>query len=39
MWCKVLVHGEQNEMARLKAAIIREYEDDEVWLVVHNTMV
>ena len=26
------MHGEQNEMARLKAAIIREYEDDEVWL-------
>lgn len=24
----VLVHGEQNEMARLRAAIIREYEDD-----------
>lgn len=27
-----MVHGEQNEMARLKAAIIREYEDDEVCL-------
>ncbi|XP_064634413.1 cleavage and polyadenylation specificity factor subunit 3-like [Lineus longissimus] len=25
----VLVHGEQNEMGRLKAALIREYEDDE----------
>lgn len=29
-----MVHGEQNEMARLKAAIIREYEDDEVWLLM-----
>ena len=26
------MHGEQNEMARLKTAIIREHEDDEVWL-------
>lgn len=25
----VLVHGEQNEMARLKAAVLREYEDSE----------
>jgi cleavage and polyadenylation specificity factor subunit 3 len=25
---KVLVHGEANEMGRLKAALIREYEDD-----------
>lgn len=25
----VLVHGEQNEMNRLRAALIREYEDDE----------
>lgn len=25
---KVLVHGEQNEMGRLKAALQREYEDD-----------
>ena len=25
---KVLVHGEQNEMSRLKAALQREYEDD-----------
>ena len=24
---QVLVHGEHNEMGRLKAAIIREYED------------
>lgn len=32
-----MVHGEQNEMARLKAAIIREYEDnDEVHIEVHN---
>eukprot|EP00071_Canis_lupus_P026582 XP_022260139.1 cleavage and polyadenylation specificity factor subunit 3 isoform X2 [Canis lupus familiaris] len=34
---KILVHGEQNEMARLKAALIREYEDnDEVHIEVHN---
>lgn len=34
---QILVHGEQNEMARLKAAIIREYEDnDEVDIEVHN---
>ena len=26
----VLVHGEQNEMSRLKAALIREYEDTKV---------
>jgi cleavage and polyadenylation specificity factor subunit 3 len=26
---QVLVHGEQNEMSRLKSALIREYEDDE----------
>lgn len=33
----VLVHGEQNEMARLKAAIIREYEDDEdISIEVYN---
>ncbi|XP_028296270.1 cleavage and polyadenylation specificity factor subunit 3 isoform X2 [Gouania willdenowi] len=33
----VLVHGEQNEMARLKAALIREYEDnDQVHIEVHN---
>uniref|UniRef100_A0A8C7IW79 Cleavage and polyadenylation specificity factor subunit 3 n=1 Tax=Oncorhynchus kisutch TaxID=8019 RepID=A0A8C7IW79_ONCKI len=33
----ILVHGEQNEMARLKAALIREYEDnDEVHIEVHN---
>lgn len=25
---QVLVHGEQNEMSRLKAALTREYEDD-----------
>uniref|UniRef100_A0A3Q3G3F2 Cleavage and polyadenylation specificity factor subunit 3 n=1 Tax=Labrus bergylta TaxID=56723 RepID=A0A3Q3G3F2_9LABR len=25
----ILVHGEQNEMARLKAALIREYEDND----------
>uniref|UniRef100_A0A673ALK1 Cleavage and polyadenylation specific factor 3 n=1 Tax=Sphaeramia orbicularis TaxID=375764 RepID=A0A673ALK1_9TELE len=33
----ILVHGEQNEMARLKAALIREYEDnDDVHIEVHN---
>ncbi|WAR03884.1 CPSF3-like protein [Mya arenaria] len=33
----VLVHGEQNEMARLKAALLREYEDDtEYQMLVHN---
>jgi cleavage and polyadenylation specificity factor subunit 3 len=33
----VLVHGEQNEMGRLKAALIREYEDDtEHKINVHN---
>lgn len=33
----VLVHGEQNEMGRLKAAIVREYEDDlEARIEVHN---
>ncbi|XP_015903768.1 cleavage and polyadenylation specificity factor 73 [Parasteatoda tepidariorum] len=33
----VLVHGEQNEMARLKAAIIREYEDDpDAHIEVYN---
>ena len=31
------MHGEQNEMARLKAALIREYEDnDQVHIEVHN---
>lgn len=35
--CQILVHGEQNEMARLKAALIREYEDnDQVHIEVHN---
>ncbi|KAK5886352.1 hypothetical protein CesoFtcFv8_017392 [Champsocephalus esox] len=33
----ILVHREQNEMARLKAALIREYEDnDQVHIEVHN---
>jgi cleavage and polyadenylation specificity factor subunit 3 len=33
----VLVHGEQNEMARLKAALIREYEDnEETNIIVYN---
>ena len=31
------MHGEQNEMGRLKAALIREYEDNPVSLVsCHN---
>ena len=34
---QILVHGEQNEMARLKAALIRECEDnDQVHIEVHN---
>ncbi|KAL8618913.1 Cleavage and polyadenylation specificity factor subunit 3 [Nucella lapillus] len=33
----ILVHGEANEMARLKAALIREYEDDPDYkMEVHN---
>ncbi|XP_005109022.1 cleavage and polyadenylation specificity factor subunit 3 [Aplysia californica] len=33
----VLVHGEVNEMARLKSALMREYEDDtEYKMEVHN---
>ncbi|ESO00097.1 hypothetical protein HELRODRAFT_101329 [Helobdella robusta] len=33
----VLVHGEQNEMSRLKAALIREYEDSTDYKInVHN---
>ncbi|KAK3748849.1 hypothetical protein QZH41_018736 [Actinostola sp. cb2023] len=33
----ILVHGEKNEMGRLKAALIREYEDNpELSIVVHN---
>jgi cleavage and polyadenylation specificity factor subunit 3 len=27
---QILVHGEKNEMGRLKAALIREYEDNPV---------
>lgn len=31
------MHGEQNEMSRLKAALIREYEDDpNVSMEIHN---
>lgn len=31
------MHGEQNEMNRLKAALIREYEDDpNTTMEVHN---
>lgn len=35
---QILVHGEQNEMARLKAALILEYEenDEEERIKVHN---
>ena len=29
-WLQVLVHGEANEMGRLKAALLREIEDMEV---------
>ena len=37
MECKVLVHGEQNEMSRLKAALQREYEDDpNTTIYLHN---
>ena len=33
----MLVHGEQNEMQRLKSALIREYEDDpEYNIEVYN---
>ncbi|XP_029652120.1 cleavage and polyadenylation specificity factor subunit 3 isoform X2 [Octopus sinensis] len=32
----VLVHGEQNEMSRLRAALIREYEDDENYQMLVN---
>ncbi|KAG8277735.1 cleavage and polyadenylation specificity factor 73-like [Homalodisca vitripennis] len=33
----VLVHGEQNEMNRLKAALVREYEDDpNTSMEIHN---
>lgn len=33
----VLVHGEQNEMSRLKAALQREYEDDpNTSITLHN---
>ena len=36
-YVQVLVHGEANEMARLKAALIREYEDDpDVTMEVYN---
>ena len=36
MW-QVLVHGEANEMARLKAAVLRENEDsDDVSVEVHT---
>ncbi|GAB1611085.1 Hypothetical predicted protein [Argonauta hians] len=32
----VLVHGEQNEMNRLRGALIREYEDDESYQMLVN---
>lgn len=33
---QVLVHGEQNEMMRLKAALLREYEDIDESISVHS---
>lgn len=37
MFVQVLVHGEQNEMSRLKAALQREYEDDpNTHMQLHN---
>lgn len=34
---QVLVHGEQNEMQRLKSALEREYENDpDTKITVHN---
>ena len=34
---QVLVHGEQNEMQRLKSALEREYENDpDTKIMVHN---
>ena len=37
IFVQVLVHGEMNEMARLKAALMREYEDDPDYkMEVHN---
>lgn len=33
---QVLVHGEQNEMSRLKAALIREYENDSQKIEIYN---
>ncbi|KAI6170835.1 Cleavage and polyadenylation specificity factor subunit 3 [Aphelenchoides bicaudatus] len=32
----ILVHGEMNEMNRLKAAILRQYEDTDYKIEVHN---
>lgn len=37
LFIQILVHGEANEMSRLKAALIREYEDDTTYNIeVHN---
>lgn len=33
---QVLVHGEQNEMMRLKAGLIREYEENDETLQIHS---
>ena len=33
---QVLVHGEQNEMMRLKTALIREYEENDETLQIHS---
>ena len=36
-YLQVLVHGEANEMSRLKTALLREYEDDEEsHIQIHN---
>ncbi len=36
LFLQVLVHGEQNEMSRLKAALIREYENDDHKIEIYN---
>lgn len=33
---QVLVHGEQNEMQRLKSALVREYEENSENIKVYN---
>ena len=34
---QVLVHGEATVMARLKAALLREYEDSQVYACTHKS--